>query len=817
MWFLVAFFVAGFLLTAFLTPKMKGENAKAAGLDDFNFPRSKEGDAVGRFYGTVKHMSPNTIALAGYRGTAIKKKVKTGLFSSKRVITGYRYNITVDLAWALGPGVVYRRLWFGDNLVWSGCHGCADYNPITINLPELYGGSEDGKRGGIGGDIVFYCGNFDQPRDSYMEANVDADIPAYRGVAHMVFRDFWWGNTSSLDAVSVEATYFTNSLGLAAGFNYMENGYDANAIEVLHDIITSGWGNLGFNAAKINTASWRDIAYQVYEEGVGISLSIANATQGTEVCKQILRQLNAIIYEDTTTGLVEIALLRNDYDIDDLEVLTPAEIVEVRNYTKKQWSETNNVVRVKYTDRSDNYARDKIATAKDSSLLRFQGRVRPIEVQMPGLYVGEWANIIAARELSNVNIPLFSAELICKRLPASLKPGKPFIMQWPEYGIAQMIMRIRKMNMGEFEDGKITLSVLQDEFSSDATVIAAPVPSAYEPPNTDPFDIAEFRFFELPAFLDYKAALGTRVGYTRWASFAVAPTSYTIGYSAYVDETPDDATVLTDAPYTDYATLVTPIGRFDGWNDGVVTAIQISGVTNPDVLPVEDSVRQGGGLILIGNELLAYESFTDDTGGFYTLNNVHRAFLDTGWFAHAAAARVWFFDGQEGFFDTDTLIGAVDDTYLLDKTISGSSPVDSAIVTTLTAQGRITRVIAPDYATVDGVRDAWQTFGSGVDIEIDARPRNRNDIIEAWFEDDAASTAEAGTLYRISFELDGVVTVIDDDVTLPYTLTTTDDMVGACIVLIEAKLDGLYSIAAAPMPIAVSGGYGEGYGFGYGG
>lgn len=806
MWFFIALFVAGFILQAFLMPKMKVENAKASGLDDFSFPRSGEGDPVGRAYGTIKLMSPNTIGLAGFKTVPIKKKVKTGMFSSKKVITGYKYHATVDLAWCLGPGVVYRRMWFGENLVWAGClydEGCV--NEIPIFLPELYGGSDDGKRGGIAGTVAMYCGSFTQPRDPVLESVLSPDVPAYRGTAHTVFRDFWWGNNASIDAVSMEVAYFTNSLGLDGSKHIMPNLLDANPLEILHDLLVTGWGNIGYDPALINTAGWRAAAETIWDEGNGMSLSIANDSEGSDVAKQILRQINAIVYEDQVTGLVEIKLLRQDYDIDDLPVLTANEISEVRNFTKKLWSETNNVVRVKYTDRADNYARDKIATATDSSLLRFQGRPRPIEVSMPGIFVAELANEIAARELSNLNVPLFSCELVLNRSVTGIKPGDAFIWQWPEYSVAQVVMRVRKMGLGTYEDGKIVLYVVQDEFALDAVVIAPPAPSGYEPTTLAPADIDDYVYFELPAFLDYQAALGTREGHTRFAAFAAKPSSYTLGYSAYIEEPGDDAEVLSTAPYTDNATLATALDRFAGFATGVVSSVLIENVTDADALSDGFTPRQGGGLMLIGNELLAHETATDLGDGVWELGNVHRAFIDTGWQQHAAGSRVWFFEGAEAFFDSDTPTGDAINAYLLDKTSTGTSSADTAVIAALTGEGRIERVIAPDYVTADASRDAWQEYDEGDTVTLDARPRNRNDVLEIWYETDAAGTPEAGTTYRISFEVGGVVTVIADDETLPYDVTLTDDMAGECVLLIEAKRGGLYSIAAAPYPVIVVG------------
>lgn len=207
--------------------------------------------------------------------------------------------------------------------------------------------------------------------------------------------------------------------------------------------------------------------------------------------------------------------------------------------------------------------------------------------------------------------------------------------------------------------------------------------------------------------------------------------------------------------------------------------------------------------MLIDDELLAYETAVNNMDDTWTLGNVHRAFLDTGWQRHAPNAKIRFIVGQESFYESDTPNGDEIDTYLIDKTATGSSSALTATVTTLEAIGRVERVIAPDYATAGGIRDAWQEFNDGDTVTINARPRSRLNVGDAWYEDDAASTPEAGTTYKITYEVAGVETLVEDDVALPYDLDITTAMEGATIIHVYAKRDGVYSIASAPMPILV--------------
>jgi len=810
MWFLIALVVVSFVVGLLIPSKVKTENAKSQGLDQFNAPRSKEGDPVPKFWGTVLLNSPNTVALHGYTAKPIKQKQKTGIFSSKKVTVGFQYFATLDLVWALGPGVIFRRIYFGKSQVWAGClYDKPSSNIININLPELYG-KDKTSRGGISGTIAAYGGSFEQDADAYLVSNLSPKYPAYVGVAHMVFRNFYWGNSAGIDAVSVEASFLPKRLlGDDPDCAFMmSNGLDANPVEVLYDIFLEEWGALGYSSDRINFDMWKGIARVIFDEGNGISLQVTSSSDAKDIFRTILRQINAIIYENQVNGgLVEIKLLRNDYEIEDLPVLTPSEIVEVRNYTKKLWSETNNVVRVKYTSRAENYAKDKVAQEKDSSLLRFQGKESPIEIAMPGVMTAELAQAIAARELSNLNIPLFSAEFTLNRIVSGMMPGAAFVWHWPEYNIEQIVMRVRKIGLGTLEDGKITFTAIQDEFAVDATVIAPPANSEYVPADYEPQKITLWKLFELPYWLAYNAGLEMRAGYTRLAAFVNAPSSYTNGFDAYVVDTSEDVEVLDLSPYAVRGKLASNVGRFDGFLTGSFASLIVKDMSSSDLLDPGGTPRMGGGMIMIGDELLNYESYAANNDGTFTLNNIHRALLDTGWFAHSIDDQVYFFEGQENFFESDTLNGDTDTIYFLDNTATGSGQKAGATLINYQNVSRIERPIAPDYVTANGSRTPNQIFNQNSSITLNARSRNRFSTTEVWFEDDAAVTAENGTLYRIMFEKDGVPTLIADDVALPY-VWETGAVEGTGVVLIYAKRDGLLSYAAAPMPMAIGSGWG---------
>jgi hypothetical protein len=78
----------------------------------------------------------------------------------------------------------------------------------------------------------------------------------------MVFEDFYWGNSPSIEPISVEVSFFTNGLGLTRQVRYAER-LDANPIEVLYDICINDWGMLGIVDPIFNLTSWRRSAYNL--------------------------------------------------------------------------------------------------------------------------------------------------------------------------------------------------------------------------------------------------------------------------------------------------------------------------------------------------------------------------------------------------------------------------------------------------------------------------------------------------------------------------------------------------------------------------
>lgn len=106
MWVLFLVNLAFAVITSLLAPTQK---VKAGSLDDFDFPRIDDGSPIFFVAGRVRIDAPNLIWYGDFQNKAIKKR--SGLF--KKSTVGYRYFLGFQLAIALGPNVVLKKLWFG--------------------------------------------------------------------------------------------------------------------------------------------------------------------------------------------------------------------------------------------------------------------------------------------------------------------------------------------------------------------------------------------------------------------------------------------------------------------------------------------------------------------------------------------------------------------------------------------------------------------------------------------------------------------------------------------------------------------------------
>jgi len=116
--FLVFFLWVGFtVIGELLRPKPKFGSPSPSALGDFSVPTAEEGRAIPVVFGTAKIAGPNVVWYGDLAVVAVKEKVKTGLFSSKKITKGYQYFLGQQLVLCHGPIDEFKELRFDDRAV----------------------------------------------------------------------------------------------------------------------------------------------------------------------------------------------------------------------------------------------------------------------------------------------------------------------------------------------------------------------------------------------------------------------------------------------------------------------------------------------------------------------------------------------------------------------------------------------------------------------------------------------------------------------------------------------------------------------------
>jgi hypothetical protein len=96
-WLTFFLFVGFTAISELLRPKPKFGAPAASGIGDFNIPTAEEGRPIPIVFGTCRIAGPNIVWYGDLLVRPIRKKVKTGLFSSTRITTGYRYYLGMQM------------------------------------------------------------------------------------------------------------------------------------------------------------------------------------------------------------------------------------------------------------------------------------------------------------------------------------------------------------------------------------------------------------------------------------------------------------------------------------------------------------------------------------------------------------------------------------------------------------------------------------------------------------------------------------------------------------------------------------------------
>lgn len=730
-WLSLLLYAATTYVLGLLSPRPKPDTPQPGSLGDFNVPTAEEGRALPVIFGTCHLKGPNVTWYGDLSAYAIKKKQKTSLFTSTEQTIGYRYHLTVDYALCAGPVDAILDVRWEDKSPGFAASDVGTYRHLVFEAQTLFGDRE--REGGVAGTIDVYYGGFAQGGDAYLQGVVGATLPGQRGVCHAVAKHFYFGNSPYLKAISFVVKRLPNSLGLTGGAHDIAG--DANPAAMVYEMLTdSRWG-LGLPSGAIDAASFLAAGQTLATEALGLSMVFDTATTASDAIGEILRHVDGVIYADPTTGFLTMQLARLDYSVPALPVFDPSNVLEC-TFSRPGWAETKNSVRVRYIDRAGNYS-DRVAAAQDLASIQIRGgEVASEDFNFRGLTNAAAAQKVAARVLKGVSYPFAQVRLVVNRQGWALRPGDVFRLTWPPLGITDMVCRVTRPQTGELRDGRIRLEAVEDAFAVTWTGYSAPGGTQWQDPLAAPQALAAQRLLEAP----YSLAEGPN---RRVVTLGVRAVGHALGYQVWSDPAGGTAYAFTNSvpALTPSGTLVSPLSP-------TATSFVLQ---NPVDCASLDSITAadlalGRNVLLVDEELIGWQTATDNGDGTWTIGGLVRGEPDTTPKTHFAGARVWFLTEGAGLTSPDDYVADLTVTAkLLPFNGRGTLAIGSASQVSASTSGRTLKPYVPAAVRENGT--AYPTNVADA-LAVSWSHRNR---LGSWEWDDAGVAAglEAGCTYRV--------------------------------------------------------------------
>lgn len=272
-----------------------------------------------------------------------------------------------------------------------------------------------------------------------------------------------------------------------------------NPVHILYQCLTSKeWGR-GLPAEALGT-SFEEAARTLYAEAFGLCLKWTRTDTIESFVQQILNTIGAVMYQDRTTGLIELKLVRGDYVATDLPLFdAESGLIAVEEAAVANPTDSVNEVIVSYRDPITDT--DKKVRAQNLASFQAAGGVsNSTSVSYQGVPVAALALRLAQRDLRLASVSLRRFTLTLNRRGWSIYPGQCIRIKDLTRNIPDTVVRVAKFEEGNLRDGRVKITAVQDVFRMPTQAFSQVQASTWIPPNTAPC-IGESTVIEVPYFL----------------------------------------------------------------------------------------------------------------------------------------------------------------------------------------------------------------------------------------------------------------------------------------------------------------------------
>jgi hypothetical protein len=609
----------------------------------------------------------------------------------------------------------------------------------------------------IDGTLVFNPNPDNLLNGSPFDYSVDVVLGAGPHTIHVYFRD---------DVVEGNAF-------LSTKLDYIGvNTFDMNPVHILREVLLSpDTGGTG-NEAEAGT-TWTAAADTIYAEQFGISIAWRGDTDRVEFKREIERHIDARTYIDRRTGLWEIKLIRDDYEIETLPVFDTSNVISWSNINFPQPASLINQLVVTWNDPAKE---EKTSlTISNPARIRASGsKVFQEKVEYLGIHRQDLAGRVAMRDLSARSAPLVTGEFSTKTFPTNLNLGSAIIVNNPRLKLINKVVRVTEIIDGTIRDSATTVKFIEDKFaindesSLDIEIIE---PEIIVPLPVDPRLVEEAPLYLLTELLGEANVvevftLDPEAGFVFIAGGEPTPTSF-------------DAATFRDIG-TGYEELETVAFSPEAFTLGSMTnradhkKVVVESSEDLTVIAVGAKVWLGGEQLVV--ELVEegdtsgpgdyWESTEAATLDIYTLT-LTRGTMDTVPIAHAVGSQMLFYDSGALLIDDIQTDGDVIAIKLLTNEITGVLDIGDAPIDTVTMSSRALRPYPPGDLRLDGDYETNPPPElSGYVLTWEHRDRTLGTL--DGHEVAGPGTPEAGTTYLVRVE------ALDANGDVLATLTSTN-------------------------------------------
>lgn len=735
----------------------------------------------------------------------------------------------------------------GEKTAWTG--EITDGTPFPVINTELFGGNK--KEGGVAGLVTFLKGSATQVMPEELALRLgksSATCPAYRGISSVFFygqpvspakygspeyivstarnlfnssrsngaNGFMWGSNNPY-LRSIWLKIRRSPKGMASDLRMV--GADANPAAIIYECLTNtDWG-MGASPGIINLASFEAAAQTLLDEEFGLSLQWTKQSTIEAFVSEIIDHIQATLFVNPRDGLLTLKLIRADYDPADLPVLDP-DNCEITSFDRKAWGETVNEIVVTWTNPENE--QEETVSAQDLANIQIQGSVISDSRNYYGVRNASLAMRLAKRDLSASSAPLATFEIEIDRSAWDFVPGGCVLLNYPEYGIDGLVLRVGKIDYGKPGQMTIKINAIEDIFGLPVAAYTVPGDTEWNDPSAEPMPMEPVRVFTAPAYFT-AAALGTtnpsQLEYPNVFAAVLASDASgdTNSYELVQQSTaPNGETVgelIATKPIIGHTLLTDPLAA------EAISVIadfnELDGSTKPFV----------GGFVFIGSVTEQYQEIALISDVSEVGWELRRGTLDTVPRAWPADTPVWFVAKSTNFLDTSRVRGEgeVVRYKLLSRTSRGVLDEDDAPIegTTMTARPHLPS--RPSNVKIDGVAFGTIDYTSSPPASVTVTWSNRNRVIEdnvilRW--DESTVTPETGQTTTVGvYGLDGALLAVHDGITgTSFSLPITSAWADVVDVKVTSKRDGFESLQGHSIRIRIRpSGWGDDWGNSWGG